>query len=322
MVINNIIIDDAKIYAYYIRKHTGRTYVIGGKYSSPFRKDATPSFSTKVYEDGVIRWKDWGDTSEYIGNDVVSLVQRIYGYERRWKKEGEDWVDLGREKAKQRIYIDIIERKAELEDIEVPDYEPNTDFVLTTHSLKPYEYAFWKGKIPKDILEKYQVRGVTYCEMNGLPTIKSYPHKPTFAYIFEENSFQLYRPKPKQFKSWNIGRVLFGYNQLPETGELLVITSSMKDVLTLVTFGLTAISPSSEASYFTLMQHLDELKERFKRIVIFFDGDYKGVQYANKLSKITGLPAYFPAFPLSCKDPSDVLWKKSKEDVKRLITNI
>ena len=73
-----------------------------------------------------------------------------------------------------------------------------------------------------------------------------------------------------------------GYAQLPETGKYLVITKSLKDVALLYTFGMPAVAPSSETS-FIKKELLEELKNRFQTIIVFFDNDRTGKAYMAKL---------------------------------------
>lgn len=71
---------------------------------------------------------------------------------------------------------------------------------------------------------------------------------------------------------------------LPKHGEILVITKSMKDCMTLYSLGITAIAPISENCFLSEAQY-KRLKERFKHIVVFYDNDRPGLRAMIKIRK-------------------------------------
>ena len=70
-------------------------------------------------------------------------------------------------------------------------------------------------------------------------------------------------------------KTLQGYHQLPKTGDLLVITKSMKDCISLYGFGIPACAPNSE-TLFVNDKQLEEFKQRFKHILVVYDQDKPG----------------------------------------------
>jgi hypothetical protein len=79
-----------------------------------------------------------------------------------------------------------------------------------------------------------------------------------------------------------------GYDKIDFSKDLLVLTSSFKEVLTLYELGYTAIAPNSES---TLIDKwiIDDLK-KFFNIVIFYDWDEAGVKSAELHSKAYDIP--------------------------------
>jgi len=75
-----------------------------------------------------------------------------------------------------------------------------------------------------------------------------------------------------------------GAKQLPKEGELVVITKSLKDVMSLYEFGITAIAPNSENLFLTENQYI-KLSNKFKEIYLLYDRDLPGVKAANKIRK-------------------------------------
>ena len=75
-----------------------------------------------------------------------------------------------------------------------------------------------------------------------------------------------------------------GSKQLPKSGEYIVITKSLKDVMALHEFGITAVAPNSENIFLTEAQY-KKLKLRFNVIYLLYDRDLPGVRSANKIRK-------------------------------------
>lgn len=71
---------------------------------------------------------------------------------------------------------------------------------------------------------------------------------------------------------------------LPKTGEYLVVTKSLKDVMTLYSLGIPAIAPISENCFLSESQY-NRLKERFKYIVLLYDNDRPGLRSMVSIKK-------------------------------------
>ena len=74
-----------------------------------------------------------------------------------------------------------------------------------------------------------------------------------------------------------------GSKQLPKSGNFIIITKSLKDVMALWQFGIPAIAPNSENSFLSDIQY-NKLKLKFKDIYLFYDNDLPGIKSANKIS--------------------------------------
>ena len=87
----------------------------------------------------------------------------------------------------------------------------------------------------------------------------------------------------------------------------------MKDVCLLSTLGIPAVAPNSETQ-FVSDKMLDELRERFKNIVLLYDSDLTGVRFMNKIRKqhrdliVCMIPRKYGA-----KDISDFYQKYGKD---------
>lgn len=75
-----------------------------------------------------------------------------------------------------------------------------------------------------------------------------------------------------------------GIHMLPKTGEYLVLTKSMKDVMVLYELGIPAIAPCSETTFISDSQYR-KLKDRFDNLILFYDNDQTGISYMQKIRK-------------------------------------
>lgn len=62
-------------------------------------------------------------------------------------------------------------------------------------------------------------------------------------------------------------------------GDFLVITKSLKDVMTLYEYKIPAIAPCSENIFITESQY-DRLKTKYKHILLLYDNDSAGLHSA------------------------------------------
>ena len=75
-----------------------------------------------------------------------------------------------------------------------------------------------------------------------------------------------------------------GAKQLPKAGEFLIITKSLKDVVSLYEHGIIAIAPCSETLFLSESQY-SRLQERYKEVFLLYDKDLPGIKAAQKIRK-------------------------------------
>lgn len=262
------------IYFHYL----GSKFEVGRVMSSPFRKDLKPSFGVfKSSTSTALLWKDQA-TGE-IGN-VVTFVRKFNNL-------------YHNKQALKLIWYEVVKGNLSTSDKGAMILE-NLKTTKTIISIKRKNFTevddeYWNQyHIDRNILKRFNVFPISFFWINDI--IQSFIYtkeSPMYAYkIF--NKFKIYRPLSKLKKDkWrtNCSSLdLQGYEQLPETGDLLILTKSLKDVMVLYNLGYNAIALQSEND------HLDKdiyesLCERFKNIVIFFDNDDPGIKSAVKLSE-------------------------------------
>lgn len=287
------------IYAKYIGQ-----FKVGMIYNSPFRKDKNPSFGIYYSKrTKQLLFKDHG-TGE-CGN-VIKFVSLFTG-----KTEYND------------ILSDIVDKL---------NITNNTKLVSSKQYIQPTETVigvvrqeftdvdinYWKQfNISINTLKKFNVNSIKYYLCNGIVKGTYKRENPMYAYKVY-NNFKIYRPLADKYTKWRNNLTDYdiqGYEQLPQKGDILFITKSMKDVMCLHEMGYPAVSPSSESTFLP-KDVLEQLKTRFKRIIILFDRDASGVKRSRKLSRETGLEAMFINKKFKAKDVSDAVKANSFEEIK------
>ena len=273
------IIDEYHIYSYYI----GKPVKVNGPISSPFRKDLNPSWSLFRSKQNDIMYKDFatGDT----GN-VVKFVRTMFS--------------LSYHKALEKIWNDLIlpgKIKQRKPRIETEPKTPSKIIGIKRKNFTKTDDDFWNPYgIDREVLKKFNVYPIDCFWVNNIQQPFKYEKdSPMYAYkVFDK--FKIYRPfSKKREDKWrnNCGPYdVQGYEQLPKTGELLIITKSLKDVMTLYTLGYSAISPQSENSSIP-RKVIEDLKDRFVHLVVLYDNDEGGIIGARKLLDKYNIPITF-----------------------------
>lgn len=287
------------IYAKYIGQ-----FKVGMIYNSPFRKDKNPSFGIYYSKrTKQLLFKDHG-TGE-CGN-VIKFVSLFTG-----KIEYND------------ILSDIVDKLNITNNTKLvssKQYIPPTETVIgvVRQEFTDVDINYWKQfNISINTLKKFNVNSIKYYLCNGIVKGTYKRENPMYAYKVY-NNFKIYRPLADKYTKWRNNLTDYdiqGYEQLPQKGDILFITKSMKDVMCLHEMGYPAVSPSSESTFLP-KDVLEQLKTRFKRIIILFDRDTAGVKRSRKLSRETGLEAMFINKKFKAKDVSDAVKANSFEEIK------
>lgn len=239
----------------------------GQNISNPFldEKQKTPSFNIYEHSNGVWKYKDFATNDR---NDCWNLVQRL-------KKVG---FQEALEIIAQEMFI--------LPSKELPPSPPKKETkppLLFTRSFSDYELSYWaQYGITKDTLDKFKVKAVSTYQSttkDGKPySGNSKTDDPIFTYSYGTAN-KLYQPKSEKYRFKFLGQkdpdFVFGFDLLPEKGELVIITSGEKDVLSLVSHGFPAVCLNSETS--TVPNDLvNTLKNRFDFTLVLYDNDETG----------------------------------------------
>ena len=279
-------------------------FKVGMIYNSPFRKDKNPSFgcyySRRTKQ---LMFKDHGTGD--CGN-VIKFVQLFTGLT--------NYSD---------ILNDIVNKLKITNDTQLvssKQYIPSQETVIgvVRQDFTKADIDYWSQyNISKQTLKKFDVSSIKYYLCNGIVKGIYKDTNPMYAYKVY-NHFKIYKPLADKYTKWRNNLTendIQGFKQLPKTGDILIITKSLKDVMCLYEMGIPAISPSSESTWIS-PKILNMLKNRFKRIVIIFDRDSAGFKNVRKIYKETNLDFLFVHKKFKSKDISDAIKNNSFENVK------
>lgn len=274
------ILDPLEIYTYYI----GREAKLNKPTNSPLREDKNPSWTLFKARSGDIMYKDFstGDS----GN-VVHLVANLY--------------NISYKKALEKIWSDMMTGSRLKNGNSRPKKErlsdPETRISIKRKYFTKTDDEYWgQFNIDRNILKRFNVYPIQMYWVNDVQQSFIYSSNcPMYAYkIFDR--FKIYRPYSKYKKDkWrnNCGSYdLQGLEQLPDSGKLLIITKSLKDVMVLYKHGYTSIAPQSENSIIP-KRIMDHLKTRFENIIVFYDYDNGGIKGAEDLCRKHNLKKVF-----------------------------
>lgn len=188
------------------------------KYKSPFRKDNRPGCAFYINDFGRLLFHDFAMHKKYTALQAVQAK-----------------LNLTKEQAIQRIYEDVNK-------IYQVELEPPKKPVISKIDKPVESLAYWSDfHINKKTLLKYNVTEVTSIYFNGTLKYRGTSTNPIFAYNFPSGRFKWYRPKTNvKWKKWGGTATQWdvqGIEQLPDSGDILFITSSLKDVMVLYELG-------------------------------------------------------------------------------------
>jgi len=299
------------------RHYTPHKFEIGRIMSSPFRDDKHPSFGIfKSSTNGALLFKD--QATGDVGNCfkfVSILFQLTYGQTLQ-----KIWDEM--------VVGNIISPTG----IQIRDYYKAKKTIVSVKrkNFTRTDDQYWaQYHLDRDILKHYNVIPIQNFWVNEFLGKFTYSeHNPMYAYkIF--NSFKVYRPKSELKKDkWRSGCGQYdiqGWDQLPESGDLLVITKSLKDIMVLSLFGIPSIAPHGEN---TLLPRkvVDEAKKRFKTLVMLYDYDDGGLAGVKRMNEEYEIPYVFiPKHYLEIhgvKDISDHIKEFGIEPTEKLIKKL
>lgn len=299
---------EVQIFEFYL----GRSVEYGVPMLSPFRAEKKPSCNFFMNREGKTLFIDFGENKSL---SAVDFVMRMFH------------LDYGG--AVNKIYSDL--RKSNIQ-----SYAPKQAKVVeaqreyTTNRLMYVEARNWSDKdleywgefgIDKSTLDKFEIIPARFVWVDDKMIYRESTNDPCYAYRLGDLEYKLYFPN--RGKSSEDIRARFicncpgrvqGYDQLPESGDFLIITKSMKDVMLFWIFGINAVAPQAE-SYIIPKAFVVEMLLRFEKVICLFDFDYAGVVGANRLKRAHNIQ---PIFLTNGRFKSSVYGAKDFSDFYKL----
>jgi len=303
-----------------MRYYLGFDFEIGRTYNSPLRKDNNPSFALYYNRYNQLKFKDFNG----IQGSCFDLVMNLYNLgfvETLIRINNNMKLGLG--------YQDGSNQHSEKDVVRYTGFKAKIIKKSNLIQFKPQHFTpqdleYWhQYGITKDILKKYDVYSAKYVFLNKVLVLRYFYNNPIYCYKFS-NAIKVYRPEAKKgnFK-WmsNItSRDIQGLNQLPKSGNTLIITKALKDVMCLHALGYNAIAPQSETTYMA-EDIVKDITSRFNHIYILFDLDDAGRKGAYMLNTYLDSKIVFIPY-VDYKDITDYYKVMGKTKTLKLLNKI
>ena len=305
----------AKVSEYQIFKHFCSNFEeIGKKFRSDLREDNSPTVHIINWNHRLL-YKDWGcpehsfDCFAYIKYkyntnfyETLKLIDNAFG--------------LGLSAG---VRLSRTVQKVEKETrIQTP-----ARIHVRTRSWDYRDKLYWEQfAITKDVLRIFDVKPITHVWINEQ---RFSCNSISYRYRFD-CGYKIYRPLESDFKWFsNVGsECLQGYRQLPERGETLVLTSSLKDIMCLSVLGYPSIALQSEMLV-PRESTIQEAQTRFEEVIVLYDNDFDkprnpGQTMAIKICEKYGLDNLVIPSDYRSKDISDLIRDHGLQTAKDVIT--
>lgn len=286
-------LDDYTIYSYYLG-----SFKPGKLMNSPLRSDdKMPSFAIFTAKNGALLFKDHGTG---VSGNALKFVKLYKGIETR--------DELERELLRIVRKMNPTHNKVKTTCVKTAE-SGQTNIGIVRQPFTEVDKNYWNQFcISTDTLKRFQVFSIKYFLCNNVVRGIYKPESPMYAYKVYDK-FKIYRPLASKYTKWRnnlTNRHVQGLAELPKSGNLLIITKSLKDVMCLYEMGFCAIAASSETTFIP-DDILESLRKKWKHIVIIYDRDKTGVKTARQYSKQYNLDAIFVHKKFKAKDISDAV---------------
>lgn len=250
------------------------------KISSPFSEDKNPSF--KVFKNLSFKCFSTGRQG-----DVWQFVADIKGLD--CKTQFTEILKI--------ISADtgVIQQQKNIQKKPTAYSLPHTanHFSYTSKPFSKDHFDYWlqgNWNVTADILNKYNVKALDKYEYfnskkNNIQKIKLFTGIIGFIYEVNNNA-EIYIPAQGKNKKIFYNNLkfsdIFGYEQLNDNEDFIIITAGKKDCLILNANGFPAVSFRSESG-FIKAEEINKLKQKSKNIYICYDNDKTGLERAKEL---------------------------------------
>lgn len=280
-----------------LRVLTGQNEMIKSIFN---HKDTNPSMSIYV-KNGGYRWHDF---SMGFGGSKIDLIMKIFNLE---------FSD-----ACYKITSDYNQYILGGNSTPVSEFREQVKYKITGWERRKWtvlDRSYWVPfEIGSNHLEKFMVFPLSSYILQKENKRLEISGKMIYGFFtLAGELYKVYQPLSGERKFMKVQNHIQGMEQLEWKGELLIISKSLKDIICLHRMDFEAISPDSENSSLPL-KIINQLKEKYKRIITLFDNDSCGLRSKIKYETEYNIPGII--LPLE-KDPSDNIKEHGSELVKK-----
>lgn len=295
---------------------------------SPLRKDNRPSFGLYSPNGKRIYFVDFA-TKDRGG--IFDLLCQMWGYSYkevliRINKDIPKLCSIGTPNVHKHIPCTV---RSTIE------CKKSTDLQCKVRDWASYDVEYWESYgISLDWLKYAEVYPISHKIIikNGNKYVFK-ADKYAYAYVEHKEgkvTLKVYQPFNKDGYKWssNIDRSVWSlWTKIPKFGNNLIISSSVKDCLNIMcNLGIPAICMQGEG-YKPKPQIIEELKSRYKNIILFYDNDYNnpdnpGKKDSIELSLEYNLKRVEIPVKYESKDPSDLFKKYGRDRYLEIMNEI
>lgn len=298
-------VDELSIYA----KYLGFKPKLNQIYTSPLRDDKSPSFSLFLGNNGHILHKDFGTGRS---GDCIEFIRKLKNITTR------DAINEVLQTLKDSNFIPLSPVKRLRQ---IPSSA--TKIEIRKMPFTKEGLAYWaQYGINENILAKYDVFQTSKVWIRD--KLKFFHKAGNLIFTYQiYDRLKVYMPMHESVRFLTNCNTYYiqGWKQLNFKNDILIITKSLKDVMVLDKLGYSAIAPNAE-SYNIPENIVNEIRRRFKTIILFYDRDMAGMTNTHKLVRKYGFNYFFIPKKYKIKDISDFYKAKGKKETIKLLSNL
>ena len=290
---------------------------------SPFRHDSKPSLSFYSPDGKKVNFIDFGNFSDR--GSLMTFFMRL------WNLDYNSTVDKIVKEVVLKNKVEYKEKTTKIQEVKV---HGKIELQCKIRKWRDYDIEYWESYgVPLKWLEWAEVYPISHkfiIKDGRLMVFGADKYAYTFVH-HKDNRIQLkiYQPYNKLFK-WctNLDKSVWSlWDKIPPTGNNLIISSSFKDCLNIMAnLNIPAICLQGEG-YIPKPHVMQQLKDRYKNIIVFYDNDYEKPKNAGHTDAVALCEAYnlkmieIPA-EYKAKDPSDLFKKYGKEKYLKILRSL
>lgn len=255
-----------------------------GLFCSKLRNDKNPTCALYRNKKGRLMLKDFG--SDFC-SDCFGYVEALYNvsYYMSLVIVANDFGLINRS--------NIPKHKAKLEysGNKIEEKE-SANIQVEIRDFTEEDLAWWgKYGITAETLKKFKVFACKTIWLNGNIFYINNNSQAAYGYFGGikdgQELWRIYFPGRRKYKfvsNWK-SLLIQGAHMLKKQGDdYIVVTKSLKDVMTLYEYGIAAIAPCSENEFLTESQY-KRLKNKYKHVILLYDNDNPGLHSAWTIRK-------------------------------------